>query len=112
MTDTSESIGLPQTLDLYIALMTNDILEKAGRIAVKQLKNRYRDFMKNRYFSIGLDKPKMRFFHVEDWNKNIHEEEEENKLRPASLGEDDELSFTKPDVKKEPQKSRFEGIKI
>lgn len=112
MTDTSESIGLPQTLDLYIALMTNDTLEKAGRIAVKQLKNRYRDFMKNRYFSIGLDKPKMRFFHVEDWNKNIHEEEAEDKLRPASIGDEEgtELVFKKPE--QPPQKARFEGVTI
>jgi replicative DNA helicase len=77
MTDTSESIGLPQTLDLYIALMTNDQLAKAGRIAVKQLKNRYRDENKNRYFSLGLDKPKMRFFHVDDWNKGVSEEDKE-----------------------------------
>ena len=105
VTDTSESIGLPQVLDLYIALMSNETLQKAGRVAVKQLKNRYRDVNKNKYFSIGLDKPKMRFFHVDDWNKNIHEEEESNKLKPLVIEDDVPMI-------KENKKGRFEGIII
>lgn len=106
MTNTSESIGLPQTLDLYIALMTNDELEKAGRLAVKQLKNRYRDVNKNRYFTMGLDKPKMRFFHVEDWNKNISDEEKEE-LCP--VGDDTFNESIVADVNK---RGKYEGIII
>lgn len=107
MTDTSESIGLPQTLDLYFALMTNETLAKLGRIAVKQLKNRYRDENKNKYFSLGLDKPKMRFFHVDDWDKNIHEESNNNKLKPAVFEDEDMMVGLK-----ETSKKRFEGITI
>jgi replicative DNA helicase len=107
MTDTSESIGLPQTLDLYIALMTNEQLAKAGRIAVKQLKNRYRDENKNRYFSLGLDKPKMRFFHVDDWNKSMDEETTEN-LVPV----DDDTFINDSTREKITKKSKFDGINI
>ena len=107
MTDTSESIGLPQTLDLYIALMSNDQMAKAGRIALKQLKNRYRDENKNRYFSIGLDKPKMRFFHVDDWNKSM-DDESSQELRPI---EDED--FVNVDTSNKIKKTnRFEGINI
>jgi len=103
MTDTSESIGLPQTLDLYIALMTSETLAAAGRIAVKQLKNRYRDENKNKYFSLGLDKPKMRFYHVEDWNKDMGSEEKE-KLKAV----DDEVFEEKQPLAK--KTTKFSGI--
>lgn len=107
MTDTSESIGLPQTLDLYFALMTNEILEKSGRIAVKQLKNRYRDVNKNKYFTIGIDKPKMRFFHVEDaFDRNDNET-----LDDLSVIEDDSL-INHGITKKVEKTNRFEGINI
>lgn len=108
MTDTSESIGLPQTLDLYLALMSNDVLAKSGRIAVKQLKNRYRDENKNRYFSLGLDKPKMRFYHVEDWNADLSADEKKD-LAPV-----DDDTFESPISKKgkKDSKERFNGINI
>ncbi len=107
MTDTSESIGLPQTLDLYIALMSNETLAKSNRIAVKQLKNRYRDENKNKYFSLGIDKPKMRFFHVDDWNKSVNEESSED-LMPA--GDDD---FTNDNTRKRVNNDdKFGGIKF
>jgi len=106
MKDTSESIGLPQTLDLYLALMTNDILAKSNRIAVKQLKNRYRDENKNRYFTLGLDKPKMRFYHVDDWNQSLDEETKKD-LAPV-----DDETFDHPIVKPGVKPGRFEGINI
>lgn len=108
MTDTSESIGLPQTLDLYFALMTSDELEKSGRLAVKQLKNRYRDVANNRYFTIGLEKSKMRFYHVDDWHKSIVEESIE-KLTPLEV---DEEEFMGTGNTPPMPKNRFEGIKM
>jgi len=107
MTDTSESIGLPQTLDLYIALMSNEQMAKAGRIAVKQLKNRYRDENKNKYFSLGLDKPKMRFFHVEDWDKSMDDDAKED-LRAV----DDEDFENHTTIEKVKKTNRFEGINV
>lgn len=68
MGDTSESVGLPHTLDLFLALMAPEDLESIDRVIIKQLKNRYND--KNypaKRFLVGLDKTKMRFYHVDDW---------------------------------------------
>jgi replicative DNA helicase len=63
--DTSESFGLPQTVDFMFALITNEELEDLGQILCKQLKNRYNDPTFFRKFFIGIDKPKMRFYDVE-----------------------------------------------
>lgn len=65
MTDTSESIGLPMTVDLMFALMQPEEFEKKGQFLVKQLKNRYADPGYNRRFVIGVDKSKMKLYDVE-----------------------------------------------
>jgi archaellum biogenesis ATPase FlaH len=64
--DTSDSIGLPMTADLFLALIASEELEQIGQIMVKQLKNRYSDVAKNRRFVVGLDKMKMRIYNVEN----------------------------------------------
>ena len=63
--DTSESWGLPATADLMFALVSNDELERLGRILVKQLKNRRGDVNRDKYFHIGIDRSKSRFFDVD-----------------------------------------------
>jgi replicative DNA helicase len=63
--DTSESIGLPATLDLYIAIVCNEELEKLGQYMFKQLKNRYNDKTKLKRFMVGVDRNHMRLFDVE-----------------------------------------------
>lgn len=80
--NTSESFGVPATADLMWALISNDELEKQNQIMVKQLKNRYNETFKDRKFILGVDRPKMRFFevensaqdqiipHVNDYNRN------------------------------------------
>jgi len=65
MDNTSDSFGLPMTVDLMLALITSEELEKLGQILVKQLKNRYSDVAKTRKFVIGVDKDKMRLYSVE-----------------------------------------------
>jgi len=62
--DTSESFGLPATADLMFALISNEELEAANQIAVKQLKNRYNDPTMNKRFVIGIDRAKMRLMDV------------------------------------------------
>lgn len=62
----SESIGTAQTMDLFLAMFTNENLENMGQVMFKQLKNRYNDVTSNRYFAVGLDKPKMRLYDVDD----------------------------------------------
>ena len=62
--DTSESFGLPATVDFMFALMSNEELEQLGQMKVKQLKNRYNDPSVNRSFIIGVDRAKMRLYDV------------------------------------------------
>ena len=58
--DTSESFGLPATADFMFAIISNDNLEEAGQILIKQLKNRYSDPTSNKKFLVGVDRAKMR----------------------------------------------------
>ena len=64
--DTSESIGLPATADLMLALISTEELEDLDQIMVKQLKNRYADPGSNKRFVVGIDRSKMRLFDAED----------------------------------------------
>ena len=63
--DTSESFGLPATADFMFALIQTEQLEKLDQIMVKQLKNRYNDPTKNKKFVVGIDRPKMKLYDVE-----------------------------------------------
>ena len=63
--DTSESFGLPATADFMFALISTEELQDLGQIMVKQLKNRYADPATHRKFVIGVDRPKMKLYDVE-----------------------------------------------
>lgn len=63
--DTSESFGLPATVDLMFALISTEELEELGQIMVKQLKNRYADPSYYKRFVIGVDRAKMKLYDVE-----------------------------------------------
>jgi hypothetical protein len=63
--DTSESFGLPSTADFMFALIQTEELEGLNQILVKQLKNRYNDPTKNKKFILGIDRPKMKLYDVE-----------------------------------------------
>ena len=65
VTNTGESIGLPQTVDMFFALSQSEEQHSLNQILVKQLKNRYTDWTKNNKFVIGVDKSKMRLYDVE-----------------------------------------------
>jgi archaellum biogenesis ATPase FlaH len=65
MTDTSDSFGLPMTADFFAALYQGEDLERLGQIMVVQLKNRWRDFNRNKRFVIGMDKVHMRLYDME-----------------------------------------------
>jgi replicative DNA helicase len=65
LTNTSESIGLPQTVDLMFALISSEELEQMNQIMVKQLKNRYNDLNYYKRFMIGVDRSRMKLFEVE-----------------------------------------------
>ena len=72
--DTSESFGLPATADFMMALISNDEMAEMNQIMVKQLKNRYKDPATYRKFMVGVDRPKMRLFDVE---QEVEEEEDD-----------------------------------
>ena len=65
LTDTSESIGLPATVDLMLALISTEELEDLNQIMVKQLKNRYNDPSYYKRFVIGVDRSRMKLYDVE-----------------------------------------------
>lgn len=74
ITDTAESFGLPATADLMIALISTEQLEKMNQLLVKQLKNRYNDVNKNKRFTVGIERSKMRLYDIEDPLANISTE--------------------------------------
>ena len=87
MTNTSESMGLPMSLDIFFALIPTEELEKMNQIMIKQLKNRFGDINYYKRFVVGIDRSKMRLYDVEtsaqddimkdkvDSNKSAYESE-------------------------------------
>ena len=65
LTDTSESFGLPATVDFMFALISSEELENLNQIMVKQLKNRYNDPSYYKRFVIGVDRARMKLYDVE-----------------------------------------------
>jgi len=65
LTDTSESFGLPATVDFMFALISTEELEQLNQLMVKQLKNRYNDPTSNKRFMIGIDRAKMKLYDLE-----------------------------------------------
>ena len=66
MTNVSESFGTPASADLFFAIQTSDELEQLGQFAIKQLKNRYADLATFKRFVIGVNRPKMKLYDVEN----------------------------------------------
>jgi hypothetical protein len=85
LTDTSESFGLPATVDFMFALISTEELENLNQIMVKQLKNRYNDPSYYKRFVIGVDRSRMKLYDVEESaQKNI-----------SDSGQDDGPAFDK-----------------
>lgn len=70
MTNTSESFGLPATVDFMGAIIETDELNKLNQLMFKQFKNRFGDIRKNTRFVIGVDRNKMRLYDVEQKAQN------------------------------------------
>ena len=95
--DTSESFGLPATVDLMLALISTEELEELGQIMVKQLKNRYNDPSYYKRFVIGVDRSKMKLYDVEvSAQSNI-----------SDSGQDDVPVFDKSNIGKRPVTEGF-----
>jgi archaellum biogenesis ATPase FlaH len=102
LTDTSESFGLPATVDFMFALISSEELEGLGQLLVKQLKNRYGDPSYFKKFVIGVDRSKMKLYNVElSAQENISES-----------GQDSKPMSDKPDFGKRIKPDDFEGFKF
>lgn len=62
MKETSESAGVPMTLDLMLAIIRSEQLDKLNQIMLKILKTRYNDPGYYRRFVVGAARNKMRLF--------------------------------------------------
>jgi hypothetical protein len=65
LTDTSESFGLPATVDFMFALISSEEMEQLNQLMVKQLKNRYNDPTYFKRFVVGVDRAKMKLYDLE-----------------------------------------------
>jgi archaellum biogenesis ATPase FlaH len=98
MTNTSESFGLPATVDFLAVLIATDDLKALNQIMVKQLKNRYEDMEKNKRFVVGVDRSKMKLYDVEaSAQADISESGQEPPQQPQ------QKSFSK---------DKFKGLKV
>jgi len=102
--DTSESFGLPATADFMFALVTNDELEGLNQILVKQLKNRYSDSNYYKRFVVGVDRPKMRLYDVEQSAQDEIIDAGQDDAQPQSL--------TTLSTRERNLISKFDGIKV
>jgi len=65
LSNTSESAGLPATADLMIGIIVTEQLNAMGQIMFKQLKNRFTDVTRYIKTVMGIDRPKMKLFEIE-----------------------------------------------
>lgn len=73
LTDTSESIGLPSTVDFMLAIISTEELEKSGQIMIKQLKNRFGDPNTYKRFIVGIDRSRMKLYDIDSVSKETEE---------------------------------------
>lgn len=104
--DTSESFGLPATADLMLAMISNENLEKMGRVAVKQLKNRYGDPSVNKRFIIGIERAKMRLFDVAESEQTLVDANNQQVQQPQKR----QPMQTKPFATTPPK--NYKGLKV
>jgi replicative DNA helicase len=100
--DTSESFGLPATVDLMLALISTEELEGLNQLMVKQLKNRYNDPSYYKRFVIGVDRAKMKLYDVEVSAQN----------NISDSGQNDKPVFDKSDFGKRVTAEEFTGFKF
>jgi len=66
MSDTSESAGLPMTVDFLFAMIRTEELDELGQLMIKQLKSRYNNVNYHKKFVIGIDIDHFKLFDVEE----------------------------------------------
>ena len=104
LTDTSESFGLPATVDFMFALISSEELEELGQLMVKQLKNRYGDPSYFKKFVIGVDRSKMKLYNLEG--------KAQDNISDSGQSKDTGPAFDKSDFGKRVKAEEFEGFKF
>ena len=82
MESTSDSYGVPFTMDWFIALLTDEVLADNNRQLVKLLKTRWGNKTKSKPQLVGIDFDYMRYYDVdsaEDVKTDIKQNQEKNK---------------------------------
>ena len=102
--DTSESFGLPATVDFMFALIATEELNELNQIMVKQLKNRYGDPNYYKRFIIGIDRSKMRLYDVET--------SAQDNVSDSGQDKDDGPAFDKTQIGSRLRSESFEGFKF
>lgn len=75
MSDTSESGGLPMTVDLLLGAIRTEELDKLNQILFRQLKSRYGNVSKFRKFVVGVEIEKFKLFDIEESYQREYTEE-------------------------------------
>ena len=102
--DTSESFGLPATVDFMCALISTEELEEMNQLMVKQLKNRYNDLSYFKRFVIGVDRSKMKLYNVEA--------RAQNNISDSGQDRDDGPAFDKTSSGSRVKSETFDGFKF
>lgn len=66
MTDTSESFGLPATLDLFFGIVRTPELDAMNQLMILQLKSRFGDLNYFKKFLVGIEIKKFKLFNVDE----------------------------------------------
>lgn len=66
MENTADSIGVPFSADVYLALFSNEDMQKSNQLMFKILKNRFNDPNYYKKFMVGADRSRMKLYDLED----------------------------------------------
>lgn len=105
MTNVSESIGVAQTVDLMLALISTEELKLLNQLLIKQLKNRFGDTGYWNKFVVGIDRAKMKLYDVDEFAQGdiIRESSDTAEDKPAF----DRSTFGRQE---DDRKGKFKGL--
>ncbi|MHB8123407.1 MAG: DnaB-like helicase C-terminal domain-containing protein [Desulfuromonadaceae bacterium] len=104
MTDTSDSMKVVHSLDLYLGIIRTDELDELGQVMVKQLKNRYGDPNLYKRFVIGMDASKSLLYDVE--------QSAQDNINDSGQSQDDGPAFDKTRSGKRVSAEKFSSFKF
>ena len=105
ITDISESFGISHTVDLMLALISSDELEKMNQLMIKQLKNRYNDPSYFNKFVVGIDRSRMRLYDTEDSSQR-------DIVREERIKDSYKENFSNPFESKKEKTNKFNNLKV